>query len=108
MSEVIDLSAYRDKPSSPPPLEKDGDGGDSGGMEPRIASLEAHMDHVRADLGVLKSDVATLKTDVATLKERVTHLPSKGFIVLVTTGALGLLAALSVFGPNVRALLGLH
>jgi hypothetical protein len=89
------------------PLHKKGGGGTSGGMEGRIARLEAHMEHVLSDTSALKADTSKMKTDLATLTERVAHLPSKGFIVAVTLASLTLVGAISIFGTNIRALFGL-
>ena len=51
-----------------------GDGGDnSGGMEARIARLEASMDFVKAELNKLSG----LPVEVAKLSARVTHMPSR-------------------------------
>jgi preprotein translocase subunit YajC len=54
-------------------LKEGGGNGTSGGMEARIAKLEAQMEHVRAELGKL----ASVPADIATVKERMTHLPTK-------------------------------
>lgn len=69
----------------PPPLPPDSGRGNGDDMEPRIAKLEAHMEHVRAELAKL----ATVPVDIATLKTKVEHLPGKGFVVTsaVTTVA---------------------
>lgn len=45
----------------------------------------------------LSGKMGTVPTDIATLKTKVEHLPTKGFIVVATTGALGLVAALSAY-----------
>ena len=73
-------------------------------MEARIARLEAHMEHVlsslhRVDRGQeeLRVDLGGLKTAIAKLETKVEHLPSKGFIVTATIGALALVAAVSAF-----------
>lgn len=54
-------------------LKSDGGGGNSGDMEARVAKLEAHMEHVRAELAKL----APMPADLATVKERQQHLPTK-------------------------------
>lgn len=74
-------------------LQNGSGGGTSGGMEARVAKLEAHMEHVRSDI----SKLADVPADLATLKERITHLPSKGFIVTATVGAIGAATALMAF-----------
>lgn len=46
-------------------------------MEARVAALEAHMEHVRKDIGKLAdvpADLATLKADTSTLKAEVGKL----------------------------------
>lgn len=53
-------------------LKSGGGGGTSGGMEARIAKLEANMQHVQAELAKL----ATVPVDVASVKERLQHLPT--------------------------------
>jgi hypothetical protein len=105
MGDVVTVESFKGKPT---PLETSGGGGDSTGMEPRVAKLEAHMEHVLADTTLLKADVGKLKVDVATLLERVGGLPSKGFIVAVVLSALAVVGAITLFSANVRALFGLH
>ncbi|MEH3098853.1 hypothetical protein [Sphingomonas adhaesiva] len=83
-------------------LRTGGGGGTSGGMEPRIAKLEAQMEAVRSDLGKLGS----LPVDVARLDERVKHLPSKGFVVTATTTSIGLIGAMVLFADKLRAFVG--
>ena len=79
-------------------LKSRGGDGTSGGMEPRLAVLEAEMKHVKENLAKLGS----VPTDLATLKERIAHLPGKGFVVTAavsTVGALtGILVLLSKLG----------
>lgn len=69
-------------------LPGNGDGGDD--MEARIARLEAKMDKVDDSLGQVDKGLAVLT-------ERVSHLPSKGFIVGATITALVALAAVTAF-----------
>lgn len=59
-------------------------------MEPRIAKLEAQMEHVLSDL----SKLAPLPVDVARLNERVKHLPTKPWMFTVLATMLGLIAAI--------------
>lgn len=78
---------------------KEGDaGGTSGGMEARVAKLEAHVEHIRSELGKLSS----VPTDLAVLQTRVDHLPSKGFIltsaISTVAAVVGLLTLLSRLG----------
>lgn len=59
-----------------PPLNNGGDGGSSPNMEPRVAKLEAHMEHVRADIAKL---VGLLET-TGRIEERVKSLPDKDWV----------------------------
>ena len=59
---VIDLFANgrpeRAPPSDPPagdPIDRRGGGGDDGGMEARVAKLEAAVEHIDKDVGEIKS-----------------------------------------------------
>lgn len=58
------------------PLFGGGGGGTYDGMEPRVAKLEAHMEHVRADLAKLTN----VPADLAELKAKVAELPTKDWI----------------------------
>jgi hypothetical protein len=70
---------------------KDGDGdGTSGGMEARIAKLEADMEHVKKSIDRL----VDVPTKLAVLEERVSHLPGKGFIVTAAIATIGGVTAL--------------
>lgn len=82
-------------------LNSRGGDGTSGGMEPRIAKLEAHMEHVRSELVKL----APLPVQIGRLEERVLHLPSKGFVVTTTITALAFISAIVLFADKVRALI---
>jgi archaellum component FlaC len=81
-------------------LKSGGGGGTSGGMESRVNRLEERVDKLVDGLG-------EVKVNLATLNERVSHLPSKDFIVKAVVGTGGVLAALSVFAPKLQTLLGL-
>lgn len=61
-------------------VESGGGGGDSTGMEARVAKLEAHMEHVLADTGLLKSDVGQIKMDVASASATLKTLPDKEYV----------------------------
>ncbi len=69
-------------------------GGNSGGMEPRVAKLEASVEHIAADVVAMRSDVANARERLAALEVKVDHLPSKGFIVTVVASALAIVAGL--------------
>lgn len=59
-------------------------------MEDWVSRLERNVDQ-------LAKDVGEIKVDFATIKENLRHLPTKGFIVTATSGALALIAAISIF-----------
>lgn len=81
-------------------LKQGGGGGTSGGMEARVAKLEAHIEHVRDDLGrlagvpadlaSLKGDSTGLRTDfkrledvptkLGTIQNEVSNLPTKDYL----------------------------
>ena len=81
-------------------------------MEARLARLEAHMEHVHTDLSGLKQNVSSVdgrlrsvETGLATLTERVSHLPSKGFIVSALITSLAVIAAMLAFQDQIKALI---
>lgn len=71
------------------------------------ADMNAEFKAVRSEIGAVSTGVGTLSGDLRTLRERVSHLPTKGFIVTVVTGALGLLGALILFPAQIKALFGI-
>jgi len=91
-----------------------GDGGTSG-MELRIGSLETHVDYLKRDVAdikaaseIIRDDVTSARIQLGQLVERVSHLPSKGFIITGVMGALVMLAALIAFQQQIQKLLGFH
>ena len=86
-------------------------GGD--GMEPRIAKLEASVDHIERDIGELKTDVREFRADMrdvrdrlAQLEEKVFHLPSKGFIVGTVLLMLAVVTAVGAFQHQIQQFVG--
>lgn len=109
MAEPIDMDDHRRSRGMPTvfgidaPLKAGGGDGTSGGMEARVAKLEAHVEHIRAELAKLSA----MPTDLAVLKTRVDHLPTKGFIltsaiatVSAVVGLITLLSRLGVLATN--------
>jgi hypothetical protein len=45
----------------PPPLQPPSGGGTFDGMEPRVAKLEAAVEHIQRDIGDIKADVRALR-----------------------------------------------
>lgn len=99
---------------------KSGGGGDRfDPMEGRVKALEDGMARIEPKLDALVASVAELKgqvgmmptahmfgdlrAQVATLTERITHLPSKGFVVTSTLAALVVIAALVAFQGQIQA-----
>lgn len=101
-----------------PGLAGSGGGGDSGrtiDMEPRVAVLEAHVGHIKEDVSSIKaasertrSELTEARLQLGRLEERVSHLPSKGFVVISVLLVLGVLGALIIFQQQIQRLLGLH
>ena len=101
-----------------PGLAGSGGGGDGGrtiDMEPRVAVLEAHVGHIKEDMSSIKaasertgSELTEARLQLGRLEERVSHLPSKGFVVITVLVVLGVLGALIVFQQQIQRLLGLH
>lgn len=60
---------------------------DNGGMEARIAKLEATMEHVQSDVAELKADVRELRRDLST-DFRILF----GAVIAVALGLAGLMA----------------
>jgi len=88
------------------------DGG--GGMEARIARLEADMAHVRSRvdesagrIASLSEKVSDARTDIAVIKEKLTHLPSKSYAVVTAIAMVVALSALVLFSERLRTILGL-
>jgi hypothetical protein len=80
----------------------------------RVASLEAHVEHIRDDIARIKGDVSALrdgvydlKVNAATLNERVAGLPTKGFIVTAVMVALAIVTAVTLFQSQIRDLAGI-
>jgi hypothetical protein len=96
MASISDISEYRKRDAS---LKSGGGDGTFEGMEARVSKLEGQFDK-------LNDKVDGLRIDVAVLKEKVSNLPSKGFIVTATVGALALFSALVLFQERIAALLG--
>ncbi len=113
MGDVVDLSTLRTAaaPGRRPPLQGGGGDGTSGGMETRIAVLEADVAHLKADVGEMRSDVRVIKGDVGQLKVDVAvlkaTLATKGFVVAVVVGTGAVLGAITTFAPFIQHLLGL-
>lgn len=90
-------------------LKGGGGDGTSGGMEVRVAKLEADVGHLvkqadRADTRLVgaAADLSTIKTDVAVLKATAA---TKGFIVSALLASLAVIAGLVTFGEKLQSLI---
>lgn len=92
---------------SPKGLRQGGDGGNSGGMEARVAKLETDVEYIKRDVSQLAGDMRDVRDRMTRLETRVDHLPSKGFIVTCSSVTLVLLGALFTLAPKLQALLGI-
>ena len=70
-----------------------------------IAKLQSDSEYTKRDVSELRSDVRDVRDRLASLEERVTHLPGKGFIVVVVTTALLIMGGLVTIAPKLQALL---
>ena len=71
------------------------DGGD--GMDPWQASVEKRLDSLDSRMGRVETGLSDVKVNVATLAERITHLPSRGFVVTSAVGTVTALTAIIIF-----------
>lgn len=85
-------------------LKIDGGGGNSGGMEARIAKLEVTVEHIDRNVARMAPDLANVRERMGVLEERVAHLPGKGFIVVALLTSLAVVAALIAFSDQISAL----
>lgn len=75
-------------------------------MEARIAKLEAQMEAVARDTSILTGEMKDVLVRLRAVEVKIDHLPSKGFIVSVVTGALALFGSLSFFSDQIKAAFG--
>jgi hypothetical protein len=83
-------------------------------LEARIASIEAHVDHARDDIGDIRLDLREITKSVVaataetrTLDNSISHLPGKGWIftaLLIFTAAI---CATIVYLEQIRQYLGI-
>lgn len=99
--------------AQPGPLHSGGSAGKVDYMEARIASIEAHVDHMRDDIGDIRLDLreitksaASVSGEVRELDNRIAHLPGKGWIftaLLIFTAAI---CATIIYLEQIRQYLG--
>jgi hypothetical protein len=83
------------------------------GMEARIASLEAHVDHIRDDIGDMRLDLKeltkTMGTAGAEMREfdsRINSLPTKGWMVVSLLVIAAAICAVIIYLEQIRHYLG--
>ncbi len=95
-------------------------GGGSDGTDIRLGKLEVAVDYVQRDVRDLKSGLERLsedgarhlaktnkvELDVAVLTERVSHLPTKAYLVATASTIVAFITAAIVFADKLRAVLG--
>jgi hypothetical protein len=83
------------------------------GTEARIASMEAHVDHMRDDLGDMRRDYRELtkalvstSNDMRALDDRVSSLPGRGFIFICALLFTIIICAVIIYVDKIRDYLG--
>jgi hypothetical protein len=81
--------------------------------EARIASMEAHVDHMRDDLGDMRRDyrettkaIVAGGNDVRALDDRVSNLPGKGWMFLSMLLFTVIICAVMIYLEQIRDYLG--
>lgn len=74
-----------------PPIAKRGGGGNNGGMEARIAKLEATVEHINRDLSEIKADLKDARRDITSIRTTDFRL-TFGAIIVVALGLASLMA----------------
>jgi len=69
--------------------------------------MDAWQTSIEGRVGKNEDTLTDIKVELATIKERVSHLPSKDYIIKAVVGTGAVLAVLNVLAPKLQALLGL-
>jgi hypothetical protein len=82
-------------------------------MEARIASMEAHVDHMRDDLGDMRRDYRELTkamagtgNDMRALDDRISYLPGKGWMFTAMLLFTLIICAVIIYLEQIRNYLG--
>ena len=110
---VLEWPKLARPPPNVPGLSGGGSDGTFDGMEPRVAKLEAHVEHMREAISGMAKSVATLTEttnridrELAVLGEKVSHLPSKGWSLTVAAAIMAVLVAATTLAPRLQTLFG--
>ncbi len=77
-----------------------GSGGGSGGFDPRLGRLEGQFDKLAEKIEKQGDRLSGAEVQLATLVERVSHLPTKGFIIGSLVTAVSILSGLVVIASR--------
>lgn len=81
-----------------------GDGGNNGGMDGRIAKLEADMEYVKRDVSELRTDMRDVRDRAVKIEER---MATKTFVFSVYGIVSALIAAITLFQGQIQHFLGI-
>jgi hypothetical protein len=90
-NKILEWTGSNAGPKQPVSIDDLGGGGDDGGMEPRIAKLEAGQEFIQRDIKDLKDDVRAIRGDVNGIRTTDFRLLF-GAIIAVAVGLAGLMA----------------
>lgn len=79
--------------------------------EAKLAGILSDMTYLRRDVDRVAGDlkaISALQTDMATIKETLRHIPTWGQQLGTVALVLGLIGAMTLFGPNLRKAIGLE
>jgi len=79
----------------------------SGGVEARVARVEAHIEHILTDLSALKADIRDIRGRLAKIEARLYHLPTKDFVVIAAIVTIGLIGATITFQQQIQSWIGI-
>ncbi|MRG66463.1 hypothetical protein GH789_14395 [Rhizobium pusense] len=85
-------------------LRGGGNGGNNGGMEARLAKLEADMEYVKRDVSELRTDMRDVRDRAVKIEER---MATKTFVFSVYGIVSALIAAITLFQGQIQQFLGI-
>jgi len=100
--------------AQPGPLRSGSGAGKVDYMEARIASIEAHVDHMRDDLGDMRLDlrevtksVGVAGSDMRELDARIASLPGKGWMFTAMLFFTAIICAVIIYLEEIRQYIGM-